>query len=92
MFVIINFLVFGFSQFYQDLNKNMRKLSFFHEIKLENTSKIIKRKNFGYTPVNTKNGNPSWNHCWNFIDCFYNPQDVVLKNKFLIFKQAYLKN
>lgn len=92
VFLILNFLVFGFSQFHQDLNKNMRKLSFFHEIKLENSSKIIKRKNFGYTPVNIKNGNPSWNHCLNFIDCYYNPQDVVLKKKFLIFKQAYLKN
>ena len=92
IFVVLNLLFFGFSQFYQDLNKNMRKFSFFYEIKLENNSKIIKRKNFGYTPVNIKNGDPSWNHCWNFIDCYYNPQDVVLKKKFLIFNQAYLKN
>ena len=26
------------------------------------------------------------------IDCYYNPQDVMLKKKFLIFNQAYLKN
>lgn len=91
IFVILNFLILGFAQYYQDVNKNSHNFTFFYEKKFKKNSKIIKRKNFGYTPVNYKKGNPSWNHCWDFVDCYYNPQDVVLKKKFLIFKQAYLK-
>ena len=93
-FVLIFIPLIFFSYFhFKELKKfkNYKFFNFENKIILNNTI-TEKRKYFGVKPVinNKKSFDPSWNHCWNIIDCYYNDDEADIKN-LLIFKYVFIR-
>ena len=92
--VLIFFPLVFFSYFhFKELQKfkNYKFFKFENKI-ISNNTITEKRKFFGVKPIvnDNKPFNPSWNHCWNIIDCYYNEDEADIKN-FLIFKYVFIK-
>jgi hypothetical protein len=86
--LVINLSIFFISQVMQ-LNKNNVDIFSYKRILLNETV-LEKRIYYGYTPINDNIDKSlvdyTWNFCWNIKDCYYNDDEMKVKNFFLNYK------
>ena len=84
LIIIFNFVFIIIFNSIEIFKKNKKFTLTNHNKILINNSIIVKRDNFGFKPIIKKDENGiipdfTWNYCWNYINCYFNENDVDIQ-------------